>query len=109
MNIVAHVGTLHPENNVLGDIGGVIGDTLGGVVSDHILCRSGDRVAARRNVIVVGKLGGFLFLMPVMLVHDVNVAAISLAAAFFSVELVVTPLWRCRWTSRRNMPDPPAA
>jgi hypothetical protein len=25
-----------------------------------------------RNVIVVGKLGGFLFLMPVMLVHDVD-------------------------------------
>jgi MFS family permease len=74
-------------------LAGVIGDTLGGVVSDHILRRSGDRVAARRNVIVVGKLGGFLFLMPVMLVHDVDVAAISLAAAFFSVELVVAPLW----------------
>jgi hypothetical protein len=59
-------------------------------VSDHILRRSGNRVAARRNVIVVGMLGGVLFLMPVMLVHDVNVnvAAISLAAAFFFVELV---------------------
>jgi MFS family permease len=29
----------------------------------------------------------------VMLVHDVNVAAISLAAAFFCVELVVAPIW----------------
>jgi MFS family permease len=48
---------------------GVIGDTLGGVVSDRILRRSGDRNAARRNVIVVGLLGGFLFLMPVMLVQ----------------------------------------
>jgi len=28
-------------------------DTLGGVVSDHILRRSGDQNAARRNVIVV--------------------------------------------------------
>src|SRR5262249_18142510 len=35
--------------------------------------------------------GGFLFLMLVMLVHDVNVAAISLAAAFFFVELVAAP------------------
>jgi MFS family permease len=71
----------------------VIGDTLGGVVSDRILHRTGNRTAARRNVIVAGMLGGFLFLIPVMLVHDVNVAAISLAAAFFCVELVVAPIW----------------
>jgi MFS family permease len=74
-------------------LAGVIGDTLGGVVSDRILHRTGDRAAARRNVIVAGMLGGFLFLIPVILVHDVNVAAISLAAAFFSVELVVAPIW----------------
>jgi MFS family permease len=72
---------------------GVIGNTLGGVASDHILRRSGDRTAARRNVTVVGLLGGFLFLMPVMLIHDVNVAAISLAGAFFFIELVVAPIW----------------
>ncbi len=74
-------------------LAGVIGDTLGGVVSDRILHRTGNRTAARRNVIVAGMLGGFLFLIPVMLVHDVNIAAISLAAAFFSVEMVVAPIW----------------
>src|SRR5262245_30343921 len=31
--------------------------------------------------------------MPVMLINDVKVAAISLAAAFFCVELVVAPIW----------------
>jgi MFS family permease len=72
---------------------GVIGDTLGGLASDHILRRTGDRVAARRNVIVTGMLGGFLFLIPVMLVDDVTLAALSLAAAFFFVELVVAPIW----------------
>src|SRR5262249_58459747 len=76
-----------------GLVAGVIGDTLGGVVSDRILHRTGDRNAARRNVIVAGLLGGFLFLMPVMLINDVKVAAISLAAAFFCVELVVAPIW----------------
>jgi MFS family permease len=74
-------------------LAGVIGDTLGGVVSDRLVRRTGDRNAARRNVIVAGMLGGFLFLIPVILVQDVNVAAISLAAAFFSVELVVAPIW----------------
>jgi MFS family permease len=74
-------------------LAGVIGDTLGGVLSDRILKRTGNRAAARRNVIVAGMLGGFLFLLPVMLVDDVNVAAVSLAAAFFAVELVVAPIW----------------
>jgi MFS family permease len=74
-------------------LGGVIGDTLGGVMSDRILARTGDRVAARRNMIVTGMLGGFVFLLPVMLVHDINLAALSLAAAFFFVELVVGPIW----------------
>ena len=74
-------------------LAGVIGDTLGGVLSDRILKRTGNRTAARRNVIVAGMLGGFLFLIPVMLVDDVNVAAVSLAAAFFAVELVVAPIW----------------
>src|SRR6195256_6503558 len=63
-------------------LAGVVGDTLGGVVSDRILHRTGNRTAARRNVIVAGMLGGFLFLIPVILVRDVNVAAISLDAAF---------------------------
>jgi MFS family permease len=74
-------------------LAGVVGDTLGGVVSDRILRRTGDRTAARRNVIVAGMLGGFVFLIPVILVRDVNIAAISLAAAFFFVELVVAPIW----------------
>jgi MFS family permease len=74
-------------------LAGVIGDTLGGVLSDRILKRTGNRAAARRNVIVAGMLGGFLFLIPVMLVDDVNMAAVSLAAAFFAVELVVAPIW----------------
>jgi len=74
-------------------LAGVIGDTLGGVLSDRILRRTGDRVAARRNVIVAGMLGSFLLLVPVMLVDDVNIAALPLAAAFFFVELVVAPIW----------------
>jgi MFS family permease len=74
-------------------LAGVVGDTLGGVASDHILRRTGDRVTARRNVIATGMIGGFLLMIPVMLVDDVNIAAFSLAGAFFFVELVVAPIW----------------
>jgi MFS family permease len=74
-------------------LAGVVGDALGGVASDHILRRTGDRVAARRNVIASGMTGGFVLMIPVMLVDDVNLAALSLAGAFFFVELVVAPIW----------------
>jgi sugar phosphate permease len=90
-------------------LAGVVGDTLGGVVSDRILHRTGDRTAARRNVIVAGMLGGFVFLIPVMLVHDVNVAAASLAAASFASNWWWRRSGRCRWTSRRNIRGRPAA
>lgn len=73
--------------------GGVVGDTVGGLWSDHILRRSGDVAAARRNVIVAGMLGGFAFLLPVIMVRDVTVAAASLSLAFFCIELVVGPIW----------------
>lgn len=73
--------------------GGVVGDTVGGLWSDHILRRSGDVAAARRNVIVAGMLGGFVFLLPVIMVRDVTVAAASLSLAFFCIELVVGPIW----------------
>ena len=53
----------------------MVGDSVGGLWSDRILRRSGVVAAARRNVIVTGMLGGFVFLLPVIMVHDVSVAA----------------------------------
>lgn len=72
---------------------GVIGDTVGGVVSDRLLQRTGNLVTARRNVIVAGFIGGFLCLLPVVFVHNLTVAAAGLSAAFFFVELIVAPIW----------------
>jgi cyanate permease len=34
-----------------------------------------------------------VFLLPVIMVHDVTVAAASLTLAFFCIELVVGPIW----------------
>jgi MFS family permease len=44
-------------------------------------------------VIVAGFLGAFLFLLPVVLIHQLNVAAICLSLAFFFLELIVGPIW----------------
>jgi len=72
---------------------GVIGDTLGGVASDLVLHRTGSLVLARRSVIAVGFLGGALFMIPVVLVHDLTVSAVSLGLAFLFAELIVGPIW----------------
>lgn len=72
---------------------GVMGDTVGGIVSDRLLRRTGSLIVARRRVIVVGFLGAFVFLIPVVLIHNLTVAAICLSLAFFFAELIVAPIW----------------
>jgi MFS family permease len=42
---------------------------------------------------VAGFLGGFVFLLPVVLIHDLTVAAVCLSLAFFFAELIVAPIW----------------
>jgi MFS family permease len=74
-------------------LAGVIGDTVGGVVSDRLLHKTGSLTVARRGVIVAGFLGAFVFLIPVVLIHNLTVAAVCLSLAFFFAELIVGPIW----------------
>ncbi len=73
--------------------GGVVGDTLGGFVSDTLLKRTGNLVFARRSVIVTGFAGAAACFFPVIFVNDPVIAAICLSAAFFFAELIVAPIW----------------
>jgi MFS family permease len=72
---------------------GVVGDAFGGVLTDRLLRRTGSRKFARRSVIVAGFLGAFVFLIPVILIDNLNVAAVCLSLAFFFAELIVAPIW----------------
>jgi MFS family permease len=72
---------------------GVVGDTLGGIISDAILRRTGDVRLARRSVIAAGLFGAFVFLIPVVFIHDLTITAACLTLAFFFAELVVAPIW----------------
>jgi len=74
-------------------LGGVIGDTVGGIISDWLYRRTGSLQVARSNLIVVGMLGAFCFLIPVVLTHDLTTVALCLSAACFFSELVVAPIW----------------
>ena len=72
---------------------GVVGDTVGGLISDRILKRSGDFAKARVSVIVAGFLGAFAFMLPVLLVKDLVTVTLCLSGAFFFAELIVAPIW----------------
>ena len=74
-------------------LGGVVGDFLGGYLSDLILRRTGNLEAARRNVIMVSMFGTVLALLPVLFSRDLTVVAGCLGLAFFMVELSIGPLW----------------
>ena len=72
---------------------GVVGDYLGGVVSDRILHRTGDLLRARRNVVMAGFLASFVCMLPVFLTHDLVLIILSLGGAFFCAEIVIGPMW----------------
>jgi MFS family permease len=72
---------------------GVVGDTVGGMVSDRILRRTGDVAKARVSVIVVGFLGAFAFMLPVLFTTDLLTITLCLSGAFFFAELIVAPIW----------------
>jgi MFS family permease len=75
-------------------LGGVIGTTLGGWVSDAVLRRTGDIRRARRVVITFGFLSPLVFVVPLMAGHlGVTAAAGCLGAMLFLSELVTAPLW----------------
>lgn len=74
-------------------LAGVVGDTLGGMASDAILRKTGDIGKARVTVIVVGFLGSFCCMLPIVFVHDIVIVSTCLALAFFFAELIVAPIW----------------
>jgi len=74
-------------------LAGVLGDSLGGVLSDRVLRRTGNVRLARLSVTVFGFLGAFVSLLPILWTHDLNIVALSLSACFFFAELTIGPMW----------------
>ena len=72
---------------------GVVGDTLGGVLSDRLLKLTGNLRLSRMILIVGGFAGALVSLIPILFSHDLTIVALSLSAGFFCAELVVGPIW----------------
>jgi sugar phosphate permease len=74
-------------------LGGVVGDTLGGVISDAIFRRTGNLRLARRTLLVVGLGGALGFMLPAIAIGSAVGAVCLLGAAFFFLELTNAVLW----------------
>ncbi|HEY2645133.1 MAG TPA: MFS transporter [Galbitalea sp.] len=74
-------------------VAGVVGDTLGGFLSDRILRRTLNAQLARRTLLLIGFTGSLLCLTPLVFTPPLNIAVVSLASSFFFLELTNAQLW----------------
>jgi sugar phosphate permease len=74
-------------------LAGVVGDVLGGLLSDRVLKRTGNLKLARQGVIAFSLIGAFAFMIPVMMSRDLTIVTTCLSGAFFMLELTIGPIW----------------
>jgi len=72
---------------------GVLGNLLGGTISDRILHKTGDLKKARRNLAMFAFLASFACMLPVFLTTNVTLIVLALGAAFFFAEMIIGPMW----------------
>jgi MFS family permease len=72
---------------------GVLGDTLGGIVTDRLLRRTGNLNVARSRMVSICMLLTLLSLIPLLLTHTLGVSLACLCAGFFFAEMTIGPMW----------------
>jgi MFS family permease len=72
---------------------GVVGDTLGGVLSDRIARRTGNAMRARRTLLLIGFIGATIMMVPVLFQPGIIATVVCLGLAFFFLELTNAQLW----------------
>jgi MFS family permease len=72
---------------------GVVGNMLGGVMSDRVYEKTNDRNKARRNLVVFGFLCSLVVTLPILATHNLSLVAICLSLAFFFTEFTIGPMW----------------
>jgi MFS family permease len=74
-------------------LGGTLGTMAGGALSDWHFATFGNRLRARRDVIIFGFLSSIIGLLPLLFSNDLVLNATGLGLAFFLSELADSPLW----------------
>lgn len=73
--------------------GGVVGDTLGGIVSDRIYARTKNLNKARSLMVAICLSLTLLALLPLMFTTNLHVSLACLAIGFFFSEMTIGPMW----------------
>ena len=74
-------------------ISGVVGDTLGGIVSDKLYARTHDPKIARCNMVALMMLLCAVSLVPIIFTRNINLVALALTSGFFFAEMTIGPMW----------------
>jgi MFS family permease len=72
---------------------GVLGDGLGGIVTDWLKRRTGSLTVARRAQVVICMLCAFLAMLPLAFVHRLDISVVCLSLGFFFAEMTIGPMW----------------
>jgi MFS family permease len=74
-------------------ISGVVGDTLGGLVSDKLYEKTHNPKFARCNMVALMMFFCGISLVPIIYTRNMNVVALALSAGFFFAEMTIGPMW----------------
>lgn len=74
-------------------LGGVLGDVLGGWLSDLLYKRTGNLNLARRLMILISFLGAVAFTIPALLVQNAVLAEVLIIGTMFMLECSVSSTW----------------
>jgi MFS family permease len=74
-------------------ISGVLGDTLGGIVSDKLYAKTHNPKIARCNMVALMMLLCAIALIPIIYTRNVNLVALALSGGFFFAEMTIGPMW----------------
>ncbi|MFY9530351.1 MAG: MFS transporter [Candidatus Acidiferrales bacterium] len=72
---------------------GVLGDAVGGWLTDFLLVKTGNVKFARRSVAIMGMLGCGGFILPAALTASPYTAVYCLTGAMFFLETIIGPSW----------------
>jgi MFS family permease len=70
-----------------------VAEFAGGVLSDHLLRRTGRKAIARARLVTVSLLLALSALIPAILLHGLIPGVISFTLALFFLDMAITPMW----------------
>ena len=74
-------------------VSGVVGDTLGGIISDGLFKKTGNAKLARCSMVAVMMALCGVSLVPIMFTRNMTLVALALSFGFFFAEMTIGPMW----------------